>query len=460
MKNVGFINPPSEFLINQRVFVTLGILRVATYLNKQNVCNVKFLDLSNANNYLRAINNFIKDNAIDILCFTATTPQISTVYKICKYMKLLGFDGKIILGGPHITLTYCSINEGTEDIKQLCQNHIDKILKYVDTVIIGDGEYAMVEALHSNDRIIDSEKDKKLFLSRNYDAVAIPDRRFLDLSSYEYFIDGAKATNVISQMGCPYQCEFCSGRGSKTFSMVRKRSVGNILEEIDSLYKLYGYRGFMFYDDELNVNKEYFRELLLGLIDYQGRNKVKFNLRGFTRSDLLTNEQAELMYRAGFKWLLVGFESGSDKILLNINKGCNVKDNTECFDIARQNKLKVKALMSIGHVGESQDTIKETIDWLGVMRPEETDVTIIAVYPGSNYFNKAIKQYDGILKYVNKNNNDALYFRNIDFLSESNFYKSRTDEYVSYVFTDYLSSTELVQQRSLIVNSIEKWNTM
>jgi len=198
----------------------------------------------------------------------------------------------------------------------------------------------------------------------------------------------------------------------------------------------------------------------LGLIDYQRWNKVKFNLRGFTRSDLLTNEQAELMCRAGFKWLLVGFESGSDKILLNINKGCTVKDNTECFDIARQNKLKVKALMSIGHAGESQDTIKETIDWLGVMRPEETDVTIIAVYPGSNYFNKAIKQYDGILKYVNKNNNDALYFRNIDFLSEPNFYKSRTDEYVSYVFTDYLSSTELVQQRSLIVNSIEKWNTM
>jgi len=121
-------------------------------------------------------------------------------------------------------------------IKQLCQNHIDKILKYVDTIVIGDGEYAMVEALHSSDRIIDSEKDKKLFLSRNYDEVAIPDRRFLDLSSYEYFIDGAKATNVISQMGCPYQCEFCSGRGSKTFSMVRKRSVGNILEEIDSLY--------------------------------------------------------------------------------------------------------------------------------------------------------------------------------------------------------------------------------
>jgi radical SAM superfamily enzyme YgiQ (UPF0313 family) len=181
---------------------------------------------------------------------------------------------------------------------------------------------------------------------------------------------------------------------------------------------------------------------------------VQFNLRGFTRSDLLTERQAELMYQAGFKWLLVGFESGSDRILLNINKGCKVKDNSKCFDIARNNGLKIKALMSIGHPGESVGTIQETIQWLQMVQPDETDVTIVSVYPGSEYFNKSITICkDELLKYTNEKTKDSLYIKNIDFLNESNFYKSKVDEYISYVATDYLSCDELVKQRSLIENN-------
>ena len=448
MKNVGFINPPSEFLINQRVFVTLGILRVITYLNKQNICKVKFLDLSNEVDYYNSITKFIKKNNLQVVCFTATTPQIQIVYQFCKYINS-NFKIKIILGGPHITLMHSSLNKGTEDIKEICSKHIIELSKWIDTIVIGDGEYAIIDAITSDKKFINSEQNSNLFLKRNYDEVAIPNREFLDLDSYSYTIDGVKATNIISQMGCPYQCKFCSGRGSKTFNTIRKRSIKNIIEEVDVLYTKYDYRGFMFYDDELNLNKEYFEGLLKELIQYQKLHGVQFNLRGFTRSDLLTDRQAELMYQAGFKWLLVGFESGSDRILLNINKGCQVTDNSKCFDIARNQGLKIKALMSIGHPGESKDTVQETIQWLGAVHPDETDVTIVSVYPGSGYFNKS-EVKNGELKYTNNITNDSLYIKNIDFLNESNFYKSKADEYISFVATDYLTCGELVEQRSLI----------
>lgn len=451
MKNVGFINPPSEFLINQRVFVTLGILRVATYLSKLNICKVSFLDLSNETNYYGLISDFIEENNLNIVCFTATTPQISIVHQFCEFISS-NFCVKIILGGPHITLMYSSFEKGTKSIRKICHDHINKLLKCIDTVVIGDGEYAIVDAINDDKEIINSEQNPRLFLKHNYDEVAIPDRQFLDLGSYAYYINGMRATNIISQTGCPYQCEFCSGRSSKTFNVVRKRSIDNIIKEINILYTQYGYKGFMFYDDELNINKEYFEELLKGLIYYQKRNGISFNLRGFTRSNLLTEQQAKLMYKAGFKWLLVGFESGSDRMLLNMNKGCTVKNNSKCFDIARNNGLKVKALMSIGHPGESLDTIQETIHWLQDVRPNEVDVTIISVYPGSGYFNKSIMLDNNLLKYIDIKTNDSLYIKNVDFLRESNFYKSKTKECVSYVFTDYLSDKELVEQQSLIKN--------
>jgi radical SAM superfamily enzyme YgiQ (UPF0313 family) len=195
-KNVGFINPPSEFLIDQRVFLSLGILRVATQL--KNKANVKFLDLSNESDYYNLITNFIKSNDLEIVCFTATTPQIEIVYKFCKFIKANFNNIKIIFGGTHITLMNSSKDKGTQDIKKICNDHINELLKYIDTIVIGDGEYAIIDAISTNKQIINAEEDKNLFLSTIYDDVAIPDREFLNLDSYHYLIDGKKATNIIS----------------------------------------------------------------------------------------------------------------------------------------------------------------------------------------------------------------------------------------------------------------------
>ena len=453
--NVGFINPPSPFLTDQRVFMSLGILRVATSL-KEHTNKVSFIDLSGReDNQYELINNFIEDNSINILCFTATTPQISIVYDLCQYIKS-NHNVKIILGGPHITLINSSLENSTDDIKNKSKEHIDRLLKYIDTIVIGDGELSIFNAILSDNQIINSELDDNLFLSnKKYNEIKL-DRSFLDIDSYKYEIDGNKSINIISQMGCPFQCEFCSGRKSKSFNRIRFRSTDNIIKEIDFLYKNHNYTGFMFYDDELNLNKHRFKELLEKLIKYQKNNNVKFNFRGFTRSDLLTEKQANLMLEAGFKWLLIGFESGSNKILKNMNKGCTVKQNTECFRIARKSGLKVKALMSIGHPGETMDTINESIKWLKKVKPDETDITIISIYPGSNYFNKSIKISENLLKYENQDG-DKLYIRDIDFLKDANFYKSKNDSYISFVHTDNLSENDIIKCRDKIESITQKF---
>ena len=125
-----------------------------------------------------------------------------------------------------------------------------------------------------------------------------------------------------------------------------------MIAEIHHLYTTYGVTGFMFYDDELNVNKRLIVEMMNAIADLQGKLGVEFRLRGFIKSQLFTEEQAEAMYRAGFRWILVGFESGSPRILRNINKRATREENTRCMEIATKHNLKVKALMSMGHPGE------------------------------------------------------------------------------------------------------------
>jgi radical SAM superfamily enzyme YgiQ (UPF0313 family) len=154
------------------------------------------------------------------------------------------------------------------------------------------------------------------------------------------------------------------------------------------------------------------------------------------------------MYEAGFRWLLIGFESGSNKMLNNMNKNTTVEQNTKAFEIARKFNLKIKALMSLGHAGESYETIKETENWLNKVRPDETDITIITLYPGSNYFDKSIWDINKKKWCFTTRNGDKLYSEDVDFLNKSCFYKSSSDQYVSYVNTDFLTGQELVNERN------------
>ena len=98
---IGFINPPSNFLTDQRVFISLGILRVATNLNRK--YNIEFLDLSGRDNLFDLIDDFINTYKINIICITSTTPQIKDVYEIGLYIKEK-YNIKLVIGGPHITL--------------------------------------------------------------------------------------------------------------------------------------------------------------------------------------------------------------------------------------------------------------------------------------------------------------------------------------------------------------------
>ena len=131
----------------------------------------------------------------------------------------------------------------------------------------------------------------------------------------------------------------------------------------------------MFYDDELNVNKEW--EILLEkLIITQHELKVKFRFRGFIKAELFTQKQADLMYEAGFRWLLTGFESGDEHILINIKKNADVAANTKCIQFAKNAGIKVKALMSIGHAGESISSIENTKNWLLKVKPDDFDLLL------------------------------------------------------------------------------------
>ena len=448
---ITLIIPPSPFLLDERVFPSLGILKIASVLREK--CDVKVLDLSGIKNYPEVLKHYLDSTDCKIYGITATTPQLPHAIQIKSVIKQHKEHSRVILGGPHVTLIYSAYksNKNNRSIKNK-----ESLEKHFDCLISGDGEKAIILAIESNSKFIDGDDIKQPYFLSNvdYESLPMPSRDLIDLDSYHYKIDGRKATSLIAQLGCPFNCGFCGGRLSNSLRKIRTRSSNSILNEIEYLHKTYGFEGFMFYDDELNVNKQ-FESLLTDLINLQRNLNKEFRFRGFVKSELFTENQAKLMYEAGFRWLLCGFEAGNDRILLNINKKATYDDNCRVIENCKKHNLKIKSLMSVGHPGESDNTINDISKFLISNETDDFDCSIITPYPGTPYYDKSVEINDNIYKYTVDKTGDVLYSKTIDYTETSNFYKGVPGQnYESYVYTDYLSSKDLVIKRDELETNV------
>ena len=113
---------------------------------------------------------------------------------------------------------------------------------------------------------------------------------------------------------CPFSCAFCGfpQRAGK----YKYESVELVEGELNRLRDIGTVTTLTFLDDTFNVPKERFKEILRMMI----RNQYGFKWNSFYRSDHGDEEAIELMGKAGCEGVFLGVESGSDQMLLRMNK--------------------------------------------------------------------------------------------------------------------------------------------
>lgn len=451
-QSISIIIPPSSFLLDERVFVNLGALLVAGSLEHKGF-PVSLLDLSGSVAMLNEITEHLAAHPATLFFgFSATTAQMPETLLLANQIRKLRPESRLILGGAHATLIHAAWKKQPTG---RAQQGMQSLMDVFNVIVAGDGELAIHEAMeHSGEsfcHIIDADNRKSAYFlpAAQLEALPLPARHLIDLKSYRYTIDGENATSLVGQRGCPFACRFCGGRHTAMLRGMRSRTVNSILHEVEHLFKTYGYKGFMFYDDELNVNP-HFEALLRGLTQLQDRLGADFRIRGFVKSELFTSEQARLMYEAGFRWLLPGFESGSPRMLKNMGKTATVTDNSRCVELAKQHGLKVKALMCLGRPGESPESIQESVDWLLRIQPDELDMTVVTIYPGTAYHDNStpLQNTPDVWVYTAPETGDKLYSKTIDYTKDAYFFKGKSrDEYKAFVYTDYFTTEQLVSAR-------------
>jgi anaerobic magnesium-protoporphyrin IX monomethyl ester cyclase len=401
---VSLVNPPSPFLIDEKVFPPLGLLYVGAVLESEGM-DVKIIDLAGVppEKWLGKLEANEAEQSSKIWGITCTTPQFPFALSICDAIKRINNNAKVVVGGPHATVEPVS-----------CIPHFD-------SVVIGEGEKAILNLVRNPGEYPESIQEA---LINDLDSIPFPARHLVDISSYHYSIDGRKVTNILTSRGCPYGCAFCC----KTWGrQIRFRSPNNVLGEIKLLKEIYGFEGVMMYDDEFLIN--WSRDLKI----FEGLHDLGMVWRCFTRANLLDEKKVKKMADCGCKEILIGIESGSDRILKNINKGTTREMNKRAINLLKKNGIRCKAALIIGLPGESLESIKETETFVEETQPDTADFSVLTVYPKSDIYEHPEK-YD-------------LNFPKISNVADKAYYKTKPGQYSANVSTSHLNGREIVEAR-------------
>lgn len=154
-----------------------------------------------------------------------------------------------------------------------------------------------------------------------------------------------------------------------------------------SLKKL-GINNIHMYADLFTVNREQVVELCRLMLDQQINIKWTCN----SRVDYVDEEMLQLMGEAGCRLISWGIESGNEQILRNVRKGAYPDKAKRALKWAKNAGIMNWGYFIIGLPGETEKTIRETIDFSKELPLDIALFHVAAPYPGTPFFFEVVEK--------------------------------------------------------------------
>lgn len=190
---------------------------------------------------------------------------------------------------------------------------------------------------------------------------------------------------IVTSRGCPFRCTFCAAEcvsGRK----VRRRSVENVVSEIEMLRDRYGVREIHVEDDNFTGKKEY----VLAFCEALRRRApgISWTCPNGVRVDTLDREMLAAMKGAGLYFLSVGIESGSDRVLRRMKKSLDVGRIGEKIRWIREAGIGVSGFFMLGFPGETAEEMEATIDFALRLPLARASFANFQPFPGCEEFDR------------------------------------------------------------------------
>lgn len=219
----------------------------------------------------------------------------------------------------------------------------------------------------------------------NLDDMPHPMHQLLPLKKQRMPLIKGPFTFIVTSRGCPAGCTYCIKHVSYQFS-VRLRSPENIMEELWMLKKQ-GINNIHMYADLFTVN----REQVMGLCKLMIEEDINIKWTCNSRVDYVDEEMLHTMAEAGCWLISWGIESGNEQILRHARKGAYPDKAERALRWARDAGIKNWGYFIIGLPGETEETIRDTIDFSKELPLDIALFHVAAPYPGTPFFFEVVE---------------------------------------------------------------------
>jgi anaerobic magnesium-protoporphyrin IX monomethyl ester cyclase len=323
----------------------------------------------------------------DVLGLSATTFSIYHAAAFAVRVRALLPDITVIIGGPHVSAAPLETMERFPEF---------------DLAVIGEGEETIVELLQALDSGSGFDTIPGIVMRRAGESISTGRRAFLsDLDTLPYpawdILEGfpgdyppatfkvrkLPAASLVTSRGCPNRCIFCdrSVFGSNCHAFSAEYVVGMIRHLVEQ----FGIREFSFEDDTFITFKKRLAAICQGIIGLG----LQISWTCLGRVNSIDAETLALMKRAGCWQISFGIESGSQEILTTIHKNVTLEQIERAVALCRAAGILSKGFFIVGHPGETEQTLKQTLDFALELPLDDISVTMLTPFPGTEIYDRA-----------------------------------------------------------------------
>ncbi|MCL4313670.1 MAG: B12-binding domain-containing radical SAM protein [Actinobacteria bacterium] len=319
----------------------------------------------------------------DLIGISGTTSTQPSAYKLADEFEAAGIP--VVLGGPHVT--FCP----------------EEALAHASYVVRGEGEQTIMELVDALEYSLPLDGIKGLSWrepsgrthhnparpacnQEGFERLPIPDLTLLN--NY----DRMTVKPIMTQWGCPYDCEFCSVTAMFSRS-VRHRRNDQVIAELQGLNA----NAVFFHDDNFIVNKQRTGALLSEMI----AKDLTPNWWAQVRADSVFVSKAHkepdhqflsLMSKAGCQMVMIGFESISDEALSQVGKKITVADSRAAVNYYHEHGIGVHGMFVVGLDTDTSEAPARTVDFAKEIGIDTIQLMIVTPIPGTHLWKRAVEE--------------------------------------------------------------------
>ena len=332
--------------------------------------------------------------------YTSYTANVRSIDIISKKLKQRKPHIKQVIGGVHATLDH----------------DVLKRLPALDYSVMREGEMTMLALVNgkkpeSIQGVVTRNGTNSISISGDAEVIDdIDSLPFPERNKLWALTEGEKKTVDVSYIcsirGCPYRCNYCASPQHWKRDKTQYRSPESVIAEMKYLKhnywdtrKEYDFSAsantvakqdllikdntiVYFVDDIFTVKKKRVKTILKMMID----QNLSMDWKCEARTDHLDEEICELMFQSGCSRVKLGFESGSDRLLKDIQKDETREEMLRGAKMLKNANVPFTAYFMAGFPGETDEDLRQTIHFAREVEADYYSLSVLAPYFGTKMY--------------------------------------------------------------------------